>query len=272
MKKLLSLILTLALTLTAASALANETIVIGATPTPHAEILEFIKDDLAALGYDLDIQIFTEYPIPNPATASGDLDANYFQHIPYLTAYNNSVEDAQKLAAVIPVHYEPYGIYAGTKTALADIAEGDSIAVTNDPSNETRALNLLQEAGLIKLPEDVDLLNDSLTKLDIVENPLNLDIVEVNAELLASTRQDVSFAVINGNFAIGAGLKPAEDALLLEDASGEAGKIYTNYVVVRTADEQAPWVEALRTVLNSDKLRDFILNNEAYAKGVLPVF
>ncbi len=272
MKKLLALVLSLALALLCTSAFATQTIVIGATTTPHAEILELIKDDLAALGYELDIQIFTEYPIPNPATASGDLDANYFQHIPYLTAYNNGVDASQQLVAAIPVHYEPYGIYAGTKASLADIAPGDSIAVTNDPSNETRALNLLAEAGLITLPENVDLLSDSLTKLDIVENPLNLEIVEVNAELLTSTLQDVSFAVINGNFAISAGLKPGEDALLLEDASGQAGIIYTNYVVVRTADENAPWVDALRSTLTSDKVRTYILEHEAYAKGVIPVF
>ena len=112
-----------------------------------------MKEDLAALGYDLDIQIFTEYPIPNPATASGDLDANYFQHLPYLNAYNAGAPEAEQLLAAIPVHYEPYGIYAGTKKSLDEIAEGDSIAVTNDPSNETRALLLLQEAGYIKLPE-----------------------------------------------------------------------------------------------------------------------
>lgn len=271
MKKIISILLALALTLGAASALANETIVIGATPSPHAEILELVKEDLAALGYDLVIEIYTEYPIPNPATASGDLDANYFQHMPYLNAYNAEVADDQKLLAAIPVHYEPYGIYAGSKTSLDDIAEGDSIAVTNDPSNETRALLLLQEAGLIKLPEGTTV-DDKMTALDIVENPLNLSIEEIAAEMIPATRIDYSYAVINGNFAIGAGLKPGSDALLLEDAEGESGRLYTNYVVIRPENADAAWVEALRSALQSDKVRDYMLTNEDYAQGVIPVY
>ncbi|NLO84035.1 MAG: metal ABC transporter substrate-binding protein [Clostridiales bacterium] len=271
MKKILALLLVLALTLGITSAFANETIVIGATASPHAEILELIKEDLAALGYDLDIQIFTAYPIPNPATTSGDLDANYFQHLSYLNAYNSSVEEADQLSPTIAVHYEPFGIYAGTKSDLADIAEGDSVAVTNDPSNETRGLLLLQQAGLITLPEGTTDAS-GLTKLDIVENPLNLEIVEMDAEMIPATLGDVSFAVINGNYAIGAGLKPGTDALVLEDAAGEIGKLYTNYVVTRTEDKDSAWAEALRTVLLSDKVKDYMLTNEEYAQGVIPVF
>ena len=271
MKKLLAVLLVLTLALGASAALANEKIVIGATPSPHAEILELIKDDLAALGYDLDIKIMDDYPTFNPVTAGGDLDANYFQHMPYLNAYNAEAAADKQLTAVIPVHYEPYGIYAGTKSSLADIAEGDSIAITNDPSNETRALLLLQEAGFITLPQGTTS-DDSLTKLDIVENPLNLNIVEMNAELIPVTLDDVSFAIINGNFAIAAGLKPGEDALRLEDAQGDSGKLYTNYVVVRPEDADADWVEALRSVLQSDKVRDYMNTNEAYAKGVIPTF
>jgi len=271
MKKRIAIIVILTLVLGIGSALANEKIIIGATPSPHAEILELVIDDLKALGYDLEIQIFTEYPIPNPATTSGDLDANYFQHMPYLNAYNESIPEAQQLVAIIPVHYEPYGIYAGTKSSLDDVAVGDSISVTNDPSNITRALLLLQEAGLIKLPEGVTT-NDSLSTLDIVENPLNLELVEMNPELIPASRNDVCFAIINGNYAIGAGLKPGEDALRLEDAEGDSGRLYTNYVVVRPEDVDAPWVEALRSVLQSDKVRDYMNNNEEYAKGVIPVF
>ena len=267
MKKILALLLAAVLTLGITSALANETIVIGATPSPHAEILELVKEDLAALGYDLDIQIFTEYPIPNPATASGDLDANYFQHLPYLLNYNEST--GATLVSAGSIHFEPLGIYAGK--SQDEIAEGDSIAVTNDPSNETRALLLLQEAGYIKLPEGTTV-DDSLTKLDIVENSMNLDIVEMNAELIPATLGDVSYAVINGNFAIGAGLKPGSDALRLEDAEGESGKLYTNYVVIRPEDKDEAWVEALRSVLQSDKVKEYMLTNEAYAQGVIPVF
>ena len=271
MKKLLAVLMGSILVLSLSSALANETIVIGATPSPHAEILEFIKDDLAALGYDLEIQIFTEYPIPNPATTAGDLDANYFQHIPYLSAYNESLAEEQQLVAAIPVHYEPYGIYAGTKAALADVEEGDSIAITNDPSNITRALLLLQEAGFVKLPDGSDT-NSALTTLDIVENPYNLEFFEMNAELIYKALSDASYGIINGNYAIDAGLKPGVDALRLEDPQGESGKIYTNYVVVRPEDKDAPWVEALRSVLQSDKVRDYMNTNEDYAKGVIPVF
>ncbi len=219
----------------------------------------------------MEIQTFTEYPIPNPATAAGELDANYFQHLPYLNAYNDSVPESQKLTAVIPVHYEPYGIYAGTKASLEDIADGDSIAITNDPSNETRALLLLQDAGLIKLPEDANP-NSTLTVLDIVENPKNLKIQELNAELIPSVLGDVAFAVINGNFAIGAGLSPAEDALFLEPADGEIGITYTNYVVVKTADADSDFVEALKSVLYTQKVKDFILGYEDFAGGVIPTF
>ena len=272
MKKLIALALVLVLSLSALSALAdNKKIVIGATPSPHVIILEQIVDELKALGYDLEIQTFTEYPIPNPATAAGELDANYFQHLPYLNAYNANVPEAEQLVAVIPVHYEPYGLYAGTKASLDDIADGDSIAVTNDPSNETRALLLLQDAGLIKLPEDANA-DSTLNVLDIVENPKNLNIVELNAELIPSALGDVAFAVINGNFAIGAGLSPAKDALFLEPAEGEVGVIYTNYVVVRTADADADFVQALRQALYTQKIKDFILNYEDFSGGVIPTF
>ena len=272
MKKLIALALVLVLSLTLASALAeNKKIVIGATPSPHVIILEQIVEDLKALGYDLEIQTFTEYPIPNPATAAKELDANYFQHLPYLNAYNAAVPEAEQLAAVIPVHYEPYGLYAGTKASLDELADGDSIAITNDPSNETRALLLLQDAGLITLPEGTNA-DSTLTVLDIVSNPKNLDIKELNAELIPSALGDVAFAVINGNFAIGAGLSPAKDALFLEPADGEAGVTYTNYVVVRTEDADADFVAALRKVLYTQKVKDFILNYEDFKGGVIPTF
>ena len=272
MKKLIALALVLGLTLSAASVLAeNKKVVIGATPSPHVLILEQVVEDLKALGFDLEILTFTDYVLPNPATASGELNANYFQHLPFLNEYNkNAAADAQ-LVAAIPVHYEPYGLYAGTKKALDELAEGDKIAVTNDPSNETRALLLLQSAGLIKLAEDVGP-DSSVTALDIKENPKNLEIVELNAELIPASLGDVAFAVINGNFAIGAGLSPAEDALFLEPAEGDAGKTYTNYVVVKAGDENADYVEALKKVLYSQKVKDYILTNPDFAGGVIPVF
>lgn len=274
MKKFVSLLLAALLVLClAGGALAEEkkTVVIGATPSPHQEVLELIKDDMAALGYELEIITFTEYPLPNPALADKQLDANYFQHLPYLEAYNETVSDDEKLVAAIGVHYEPYAIYAGKTASIEELADGAVVAVTNDPSNETRALMLLQEAGLITLPEDADV-NSSLTVLDIVDNPKGLEILEVDANLLPTMLTDVDIAVINGNFALDAGLSPAEDAIFLEAADSEAGKIYTNYVVIRQEDVDAEWVEALRTCLCSQKVADFMLTNEAYAGGVIPAF
>ena len=274
MKKFVSLFVALLLVLSVATcAMAEEktTIVIGATPSPHQEVLELIQEDMAALGYDLKVITFTEYPLPNPALADGELDGNYFQHLPYLEAYNATVSDEEKLVPVIGVHYEPFAIYAGKTASIDELADGAVIAVTNDPSNETRALLLLQEAGLITLPEDADP-NSSLTVLDIVDNPKNLTINEVDANLIPSMLEDVDVAVINGNFALDAGLSPAEDAIFVEAADSEAGLIYTNYVVVRQEDVEADWVEALRSCLCSQKVADYMLTNEAYAGGVLPAF
>ncbi|NLG25966.1 MAG: metal ABC transporter substrate-binding protein [Clostridiales bacterium] len=272
MKKLFALILALALTVAAsASAAALTPIRVGATATPHAEVLEFVRDDLAALGYDLQIVEFTEYPLPNPALAAGELEANYFQHMPYLNAYNATVPESEQLVAAFPVHYEPYGIYAGKTKALADLKEGAVVTVTNDPSNETRALMLLESAGLITLPEGTTP-EDGLTVLGIVENPLKLDIREVEAATLPATLEDADIAVINGNFAMGAGLSPATDAVFLEPADGEVGKTYANYVVVRAADADADFVKALQQVLQTAKVRDFILGNEKYKGGVIPTF
>ena len=272
MKKLFALTLALILTLSFTGALAeNQKIVIGATPSPHAEILNFIKDDMAALGYDLEIKVFTEYPLPNPALASGELDANYFQHQPYLNAYNETVPEEEQLVAAIGVHYEPYAIYSNKITDLADLADGAIVSVTNDPSNEARALLLLQSAGLIKLGEDVTPY-DALTKEDIVENPKNLEIKEIDANQLPSTLDDVDISVINGNFALDAGLSPAEDAIFIEPADGEAASIYANYVVVRPGDVEADWLKALEQCLCSEKVADYMLENEEFKGGVIPFF
>ena len=270
MKKLFALTLALILTLSFTGALAeNQKIVIGATPSPHAEILEFIKDDLAALGYDLEIKVFTEYPLPNPALASGELDANYFQHQPYLNAYNETVPEDEQLVAAIGVHYEPYAIYSNKITDLADLPDGAIVSVTNDPSNEARALLLLESAGLITLGEDVTPY-DALTKEDIVENPKNLEIKEIDANQLPSTLDDVDISVINGNFALDAGLSPAEDAIFIEPADGEAASIYANYVVVRPGDVESDWLKALEQCLCSEKVADYMLENEAFKGGVIP--
>lgn len=269
MKKLIALVLSLVLFAVAPLALANETIIIGASTTPHAIILEYIRDDLAALGYDLKIMEVTDYFVANPATAAGDFNANYFQHIPFLNDYNANADEDEQLIPAIGVHCEPYGIYPGTKKALSEIAAGDKIAVTNDPSNETRALLLLQDAGLIKLPEGVDY-NSLLQKEDIVENN-GIVIVEINAEMIPAMLDDVAFAVINGNYVLDAGMTVKDDALFTE-ADGVTGEIYTNYIVCKPEDAEAGWLKALEKVLCTEKVQQFILNNESFAGGVIPTF
>ncbi len=271
MKKLFAILVALVCLSASFAALANEKIVIGATNPPHATILEFIKEDYAALGYDLEIIEVNDYNVSNPATTAGDMTANYFQHLPFLTVYNESVDEADRLVPAIAVHCEPYGIYPGTKSALDQIAKGDKIAVTNDPSNETRALLLLQDAGLIKLPEGSDFSSTGLTKESIVENPYEIDIYEVNAELIPGMLEDVAFAVINGNYAISAGLSIKDDALFTE-AEGVTGQAYSNYVVCRAEDVEADWLKALETVLHTQKVYDFILTNEDFGGGVVPAF
>ncbi len=269
MKKLLAVLLALTLCL-ATSALANETIVIGATATPHAIILELVKDDYAALGYDMDIVVVTDYYISNPSTAAGEMHCNYFQHVPFLTEYNLGVDEDEQLVAAIGVHSEPYGIYPGTKKSLADVSKGDAIAITNDPANQTRALLLLSDAGLIKLPEGSDF-SSILTIYDVVENPYNLEFVEMSPELITAALEDVAFGVVNGNYAMDAGLNVATDALFTE-TEGDAGKAFTNYVVVKPADVEADWLKALEQVLLSEKVYNFILTNEAFGGGVVPAF
>jgi len=270
MKKVLALVLALVILSVVPAALANEKITIAASTTPHAIILEFVKDDLAALGYDLEILEVTDYYVANPATASGEVDGNYFQHIPFLNAYNASVEkDEDKLVAAFGVHCEPYGIYPGTKKDLKDIAPGDKIAVTNDPSNETRALILLADAGLITLPEGTNP-DSGLQKEDIVETN-GIEIVELDAEKIPAVLDDVAFAVINGNYVLDAGMTVRDDALFTE-AGTVTGQVYVNYLVVKPENEQAPWVLALEKVLATQKVKDFILNNEQFAGGVIPTF
>ena len=271
MKKILALVLAALLVLGSAAALAeNQKIKVAASTTPHAIILEFIKDDLAALGYDLEIMEVTDYYVANPATAAGEVDVNYFQHLPFLNAYNDSVENEDdKLVAAFGVHCEPYGIYPGTKKDLSEIAPGDKIAVTNDPSNETRALLLLQDAGLITLPADADP-DSGLQKEDIVETN-GLEIIEMDAEKIPATLDDVAFAIINGNYVLDAGMTVRDDALFTE-AESLTGQTYINYLVVKPENIDAEWLKALESVLATEKVKNFILENESFAGGVIPTF
>lgn len=273
MKKLLTLFVALILTLSCAAFAESDskTIVIGATPSPHAEVLELIKDDMAALGYPIEIKIFTDYNLPNAAVASGELDANYFAHIPFINAYNASVGEDQQVVPVIGVHYEPFGIYSSKYASLDELPENATVCIPNDPSNQTRALFLLQDAGLITLPEGSTPL-DSLNLTDVVEVKNGLQISDIDASQTPSTLADKDIVVINGNYALDAGLSPLNDAIFYEPADGEAASIYANYVVVRPEDVDAPWVEALRTCLCSEKVYTFMTENESYAGGVIPYF
>lgn len=273
MKKSIALLLVLVLSLGLLGAVAEESKVIrvAASANPHEIILNYVKDDLAALGFDLQVTWVDGYVLQNPATAEGDFEANFFQHRPYLEKYNESASEENQLVAVIPVHYEPFGIYPGTKKALEDLEDGDIIAVPNDPANETRALLLLQDAGILTLPEGTDG-NSIVTKLDVVSSTKKIEILEVDAERLPASLEDAAFAVINGNFAILAGFYPTKDAVKLESADSEAAVTYTNYVVVRAADAEADFVKALETVLHSEKVKEYLLNNEDFKGGVVPNF
>ena len=239
-----------------------ETIKVGACVTPHAEILNAIKDDLAEKGYDLEVVEYNDYVLPNTALENRELDANYFQHKPYLDDFN--AENETHIVGVANVHFEPLGIYAGKTASLDELQEGAEVAVPNDTTNEARALLLLEQEGLIKLKEDAGL---QATVLDIEENPLNLKINELEAAQVARAISDVDIACINGNYAIEAGL---DEAIALESSQSEAAETYANLIAVREGDEESAKTKALVEAVLSDKVRDFI--NENYEGAVVPVF
>ena len=241
-----------------------KTIVIGATPAPHAEILEAAKPVLKEEGYDLKIVEYNDYIQPNVALDTKELDANYFQHYPYLENFNK--EHNTTLVSAGAIHYEPFGIYAGKTASLDALADGAKISVPNDATNEARALLLLEANGLIKLKEGVGI---NATKQDIVENPKNLDIQEIEAAQVARTLQDVDIAVVNGNYAIEAGLKVG-DALAIEDSKSLAATTYANIIAVRAGDEKSDAILALIKALESDAVKKFI--ESKYNGAVVPMF
>ena len=251
---------------TEAAAPAGEVkkIIIGASPAPHAEILRAAGDVLAEKGYELDIKEYVDYIQPNLALESGDLDANYFQHLPYLESFNE--ENGTKLVSAAAIHYEPFGIYAGKTKSLEELADGATVAVPNDTSNEARALLLLEAQGLIKLKDGAGL---TATKNDIVENPKNIKLYEVEAAQIPRSIDDVDVAVINGNYAIDAGLK-VSDALAIEDAASIAATTYGNVVAVQEGHDKDEAVLALVEVLTSDEIKGFI--EDTYAGAVVPLF
>ena len=241
----------------------DKTITVAASETPHSEILEAAKPILEEEGYDLEVTVFDDYVQPNEVVESGDFDANYFQHIPYLNSFNE--EKGTHLVNAGGIHYEPFGIYPGTKSSLDDIADGDTIAVPNDTTNEARALLLLQDNGIIKLKDGAGL---EATVNDIEENPYNVEIVELAAEQVARVAEETAYIVLNGNYALQAGYSVSKDALAYETSDSEAAKTYVNVIAVKEGNENSDKIKALVDVLKSDEIKDFI--NKKYDGAVIP--
>jgi D-methionine transport system substrate-binding protein len=246
---------------------APTTLKVGASVPPPAEILAVAKELLAKENIELEIVEFSDYVQPNTAVESGDLDANYFQHQPYLTSFN--ADNGTHLVSVASIHYEPFGIYAGKTDSVANLKEGATISLPNDGSNETRALLLLQQEGVITLKEGIDA-SSNATVRDIATNPLNIKFVEMEAAQLALALPDVDLAVINGNYAIQAGMNASTDALAVEDASGDAAQTYSNILVVKEGNENDPAIQALIKALKSAEVKKFI--EETYGGAVVPIF
>ena len=236
-----------------ASVLMGEKIVIGATPVPHAEILEVAKASLGAQGYELEIKVFNDYVLPNKALADKDLDANFMQHEPYLREFN----------AMNGTRLEPMGAYSKSIKSLAELKDGDKIAIPNDPTNESRALDLLAKNGLIELDTKVKL----RTPMDITKNPKNLKFVELEGATLPRALDEVSLAVINSNFALNANLNPKSDSIISEDGINNP---YSNIVVVRADEVYGKKANALKNAILSDEVKKFI--NEKYKGAVIPSF
>lgn len=236
---------------------------VAASATPHAEILEQAKPILAEQGWDLQVTVFNDYVQPNQVVESGDFDANYFQHITYLNDFN--AEKGTHLANAGDIHYEPFGIYPGTKKALTELKKGDVIAVPNDTTNEARALLLLQDNGIITLKEGAGL---SATVKDIQDNPYGVKIQELEAAQVSRVIKEVAFVTLNGNYALEAGFSVKQDAVAYETSDSEAAKNYVNVIAVKEGNEDSEGVKALVDVLKSDKIKKFI--NDNYDGAVVP--
>ncbi|MCO8194481.1 MULTISPECIES: MetQ/NlpA family ABC transporter substrate-binding protein [Anaerofustis] len=271
MKKLFAVLLTGALVFGlfagcgSSSSSDDKVIKVGATAVPHAEILNAVKEDLAKEGYTLEITEFTDYVQPNKAVEDGSLDANFFQHKPYMDSFNE--EQGTNLVSVGTVHYEPLGIYPGKSKDLKNIPDGATIAVPNDTTNEARALLLLEKNGVITLKKDAGL---NATAKDIESNPHNVKIQELEAAQIPKSLQDVDFAVINGNYAMEAGLSVNKDAIAIETADSEAAKTYANILCVKAGNEETDKTKALLKALQSDTVKNFI--DEKYDGSVVSIF
>lgn len=239
------------------------TITVAASATPHAEILEQAKPILAGQGWDLEVTVFNDYVQPNLVVESGEFDANYFQHIPYLDSFNE--EQGTHLVNAGGIHYEPFGIYPGTKSDLTTLEKGDVIAVPNDTTNEARALLLLQDNGILTLKEGVGL---EATVRDIVDNPNEIEIQELEAAQVPRVKDEVAFVVLNGNYAMEAGFSVSKDSVAYESSDSEAAKTYVNVIAVKEGNENSDAVKALVDALKSDEITEFINGN--YDGGVIP--
>lgn len=246
------------------NASSDNVITVGASPSPHAEILNAVADELKADGYELKVVEYNDYVQPNVALSDGSLDANYFQHKPYLDNYNQ--ENGTDLASAAAIHFEPMGLYAGKSSDIKNVPDGAKIAVPSDATNEARALLLLQDQGVIKLKDGAGL---EATANDIAENPHNIQLVEVEAAAVPRSLQDADFAVINGNYALSAGLDTFK-TLASEGADSEAAQTYANIVAVRKGEEDSPKTKALVKALTSDTAKKFI--EDQYKGSVIPVF
>lgn len=238
------------------SELAGTTLKVAASPTPHAEILNVAKEVLAEQGIDLEVVEFSDYVQPNLVTESGEVDANYFQHKPYLDNFNK--EKGTHLVSVEGIHFEPFGLYPGKTKELKDLQDGATVAVPNDATNEARALLLLQDAGLIKLKDPKDI---NATPKDITSNPKNLKFKELEAAVVPTVIKDIDIAALNGNYAIQAGFDPTKDTLATEKADGLAAKTYQNILVVKEGNENTAKTKELKKALKSDEVRDYINKN-----------
>lgn len=242
----------------------DKTIKVGASPAPHAEILKEVESELEKDGYKLEVVEFQDYVQPNKALDAGDIDANYFQHKPYMDEFNAKQET--ELVSIGAIHYEPLGLYQGEKKNIDELAEGNKIAVPNDTTNEARALLLLESEGLIKLKKDAGL---TATKQDVVENPKKLEIVELEAAIIPRSMSSVAMGVINGNYALSAGIKE-ETAITFESSDSAAAKTYANIIAVKKGNEDSEKSKALLKAMTSDKIKKFI--EKKYGKAVVPVF
>ena len=238
---------------------------VACSPTPHAEILAKAKDILAAQNIELEIVEFEDYVQPVEVVESGEIDANYFAHVPYLNNYN--AEKGTTQTVVGKVHYEPFGIYPGKKTSLADLADGDDILIPNDGTNETRALLLLQDNGILTLPEGVGA-DTVVTVNDVVEYKVKVNIKEVEAAQIARSKDDAAVVILNGNYALAAGLNVSKDAIAYEKSDSSAAKTYVNVVAVKAGNENNEAIKALVTVLNSKEIQDYITST--YEGAVVP--